>query len=196
VEKRAVHREVTLRAAAEDHVVDHVDVEPCDVGTNGLELHDSTSPTSEADHATDAAKPLAACAGAAADDVRHDRDPGHRRARRGRDAARPLEADHLLPHLEEALRYATTRDERCLGAPAADTLFPVLRHEAFAGCTLVATGEVNVFALRCRNAQAASGRATIEVAGAALTAVLEIKMGGKNMTLAQRVTGTLAGRCP
>jgi hypothetical protein len=107
-----------------------------------------------------------------------------------------LTTQTLLPHLEEALRYATTRDERCLGAPAADTLFPVLRHEAFAGCTLVATGEVNVFALRCRNAQAASGRATIEVAGAALTAVLEIKMGGKNMTLAQRVTGTLAGRCP
>jgi hypothetical protein len=107
-----------------------------------------------------------------------------------------LTTQTLLPHLEEALRYATTRDERCLDAPAADALFPVLRHEALAGCTLVATGEANVFALRCRNAQAASGRATVDVAQAALTAVLELKMGGKNMTLAQRVTGTRVSHCP
>ena len=102
----------------------------------------------------------------------------------------------LLPHLEEALRYATTRDERCLDAPAVDELFAVLRHEALAGCTLAATGDTHVFALHCRNAQAASGRAMVETSDDVLTAVLDLKMGGKNMTLAQRVTGRRVGACP
>ena len=107
-----------------------------------------------------------------------------------------LTTQTLLPHLEEALRYATTRDERCLDAPAPDTLFPVLKHEAFAGCTLVGTAQPNVFGLRCRNAQAASGHARVEASATTLDAVLELKMGGKNMTLAQRVTGRRVGACP
>lgn len=106
-----------------------------------------------------------------------------------------LTTQTLLPHLEEALRYATTRGERCLDAPAADTLFPVLEHEAFAGCALAPTAERNVFTLRCRNAQAASGQARVEASAATLDAVLELKMGGKNMTLAQRVTGRRVGPC-
>ncbi len=107
-----------------------------------------------------------------------------------------LTTQTLLPHLEEALRYATTREERCLDAPIADEFFPILKHEAFAGCSLAGTAEPNVFVLRCRNAQAASGQARIEASDSTLIAVLDLKMGGKNMTLAQRVTGRRVGACP
>jgi hypothetical protein len=107
-----------------------------------------------------------------------------------------LTTQTVLPHLEEALRYATTQDERCLAAPTADDLFPVLKHEAFAGCALAGMTQPNAFVLRCRNAQAASGQARVEASGTTLDAVLELKMGGKNMTLAQRVTGRRVGSCP
>src|SRR5215471_12349302 len=48
-----------------------------------------------------------------------------------------LTAETVLPHLEENLRYATTHDRLCLGTQEASELFPLLRHQAFAGCTLV-----------------------------------------------------------
>jgi hypothetical protein len=110
-----------------------------------------------------------------------------------------LTAQTLLPHLEESLRYATTVSETCLGRQSADSLFPLLRHEAFAGCVLVhaagARDAPRSFDLACRNAQAATGRATVEVSGESLVAVLQVKMGGKNMTLSQRVHGPWLRRC-
>ena len=48
-----------------------------------------------------------------------------------------LTAQTVMPHLEEALRYATTSSRECLGTQQAAALFPLLRHEAFAGCSLV-----------------------------------------------------------
>jgi hypothetical protein len=105
----------------------------------------------------------------------------------------------LLPHLEEALRYATTRARQCLREPDATGLFPLLRHEAFAGCKLeadAAAGDGLHFTLQCTNREAASGSAVFALDGSALSAVLEIKMGGKNMTLSQRLQGRRAGPCP
>lgn len=109
-----------------------------------------------------------------------------------------LTTETVLPHLEEALRYATTRARQCLRAPDANGLFPLLRHPAFTGCALVpdaqAAGGLQ-FTLQCANPEAATGLAVFDVAADRLTAVLQLKMGGKNMTLSQRVHGPRIGPC-
>ena len=105
----------------------------------------------------------------------------------------------VLPHLEEALRYATTRGRQCLHAPDATGVFPLLQHQAFTGCSLVADAQASDglhFVLQCANREAASGSAVFAVDGSALSAVLEIKMGGKNMTLSQRLRARRLGACP
>lgn len=109
-----------------------------------------------------------------------------------------ITTETVLPHLEESLRYATTLTERCLGTQEASSLFPLLRHEAFTGCGL-AEGRVeqgqSVYRLACANPEAASGAAKLSADGATLVGVLEVKMGGKNMTLSQRVRGPRLGAC-
>ena len=109
-----------------------------------------------------------------------------------------LTTQTVLPHLEEALRYATTRARQCLRQPDASALFPLLRHPAFAGCSLVPAaqaGEGLQFILRCANPEAASGSAVFVADAGQLSAVLEVKMGGKNMTLSQRLTAPRVGPC-
>ena len=110
-----------------------------------------------------------------------------------------LTSQTVLPHLEEALRYATTRARRCLSDPEASDVFPLLRHPAFAGCNLVPEAREAIdglhFSLHCTNPEAASGAAAFAVEGGHLSATLEIKMGGKNMTLSQRLHGSRVGPC-
>jgi hypothetical protein len=104
----------------------------------------------------------------------------------------------VLPHLEENLRYATTRQTRCIGAQDATTLFPLLHHEAFAGCMLTggrSHGDDLEYDLTCRNPQAATGTARVSAGRDALHAVLDVKMGGKNMTLSQRISAPRVGAC-
>ena len=107
-------------------------------------------------------------------------------------------AETVLPHLEESLRYATTRTQRCLGTQDATALFPLLRHAAFAGCALTARearGEQEFYVLACANPQAATGTATFSNTPTMLVGVLELKMGGKNMTLSQRIHGPRVRAC-
>jgi len=109
-----------------------------------------------------------------------------------------LTAQTVLPHLEEALRYATTHTRECLREPDATLLFPLLLHPAFAGCQLVPAASIGNelrFVLRCANPEAATGSAVFNVSPYNLSAVLELKMGAKNMTLSQRLTGTRVGSC-
>ena len=109
-----------------------------------------------------------------------------------------LTTETVLPHLEEALRYATTRARQCLHAPQASALFPLLRHPALTGCGLLPDAQADDglhFKLQCANPEAASGSAVFELDGARLAAVLALKMGGKNMTLSQRVHGPRVGPC-
>jgi len=104
-----------------------------------------------------------------------------------------LTIETVLPHLEEALRYATIRTHQCLRQPDATSMFPLLRHQAFTGCSLVpdaSTGDAVRFILQCKNPQAASGSAAFEVDAAHVSALLEVKMGGKNMTLSQKALRT------
>jgi hypothetical protein len=101
----------------------------------------------------------------------------------------------VLPHLEEALRYATVKANRCLADDSADSFFPLLRHEAFSGCSLAPAAQTDTFTLHCLNPQAATGLARFERSADGIRAVLELKMGAKNMTLSQRVSGTRLGAC-
>jgi hypothetical protein len=102
-----------------------------------------------------------------------------------------------LPHLEEALRYATTRSRECLHEPVATDLFPLLLHRALTGCVLVPDAESADarFKLQCENPEAATGTAVFDIAASGFSAVLELKMGGKNMTVWQRVSGGRIGSC-
>jgi hypothetical protein len=109
-----------------------------------------------------------------------------------------LTTQTVLPHLEEALRYATTRTRQCLREPDATNIFPILRHPAFSGCNLVPSTKAYDgprFTLQCTNPEAASGSAVFEVGASYVSAVLELKMGGKNMTLSQRLYGLRVGPC-
>jgi hypothetical protein len=102
-----------------------------------------------------------------------------------------------LPHLEEALRYATTRTRECLHESDATRLFPLLLHRALTGCVLVPDAEDQGmrFKLQCENPEAATGSAVFDVSAGHFSAVLELKMGGKNMTVWQRVSGGRIGSC-
>jgi hypothetical protein len=109
-----------------------------------------------------------------------------------------LTVETLLPHLEENLRYATTHQRHCLGTQEATTLFPILLHQAFAGCVLAGGQTVEdraEYTLECSNREAATGVAHLRVSPTGVNGVLEIKMGGKNMTLSQRITGPRLGAC-
>jgi hypothetical protein len=109
-----------------------------------------------------------------------------------------LTAQTVMPHLEEALRYATTSSRECLGTQEAAALFPLLRHEAFAGCSLVRDPSSDAearFSLRCDNPQAATGSAHFALQPGGFHAVLHVKMGGKHMTLSQRLAAPRLGAC-
>jgi hypothetical protein len=104
----------------------------------------------------------------------------------------------VLPHLEEALHYATTRTRQCLREPDATGSFPLLRHPAFARCNLVPRAEASDglhFTLQCLTPDVANGSAVFEFDASHVSAVLDLKMGGKNMTLSQRLYGTRLGPC-
>jgi hypothetical protein len=94
-----------------------------------------------------------------------------------------------MPHLEENLRYATTRERRCLGADDFASLFPVLRHPSLEGCRLAGN------LLVCASPEVATGAVRMEQAPGRVSGVLEVKMGGKNMTFAQRVEAVRRGPC-
>src|SRR5262245_17422959 len=71
-----------------------------------------------------------------------------------------------MPHLEETLRYATTREERCLvGQPLAGA-FPILAHPALAGCVLDGErreGHEVLYDLACSGSAGTTGGATWRV---------------------------------
>lgn len=96
-----------------------------------------------------------------------------------------------MPHLEENLRYSTTRENRCLAEGELWFAFPVLHHPALQDCRLDQRSrrrDALSFALVCDGGKGTTGTATWQLGTAQLTGTLEIKLGGKNMTFYQRVT--------
>jgi hypothetical protein len=104
----------------------------------------------------------------------------------------------VMPHLEESLRYATTRERRCLHTHELRSLFPILHHPSLEGCKLGNArrrGDTIRYRLVCASEQVATGEARLDAGPARIAGVLEIKMGGKNMTLAQRIEAVRRGEC-
>jgi hypothetical protein len=110
-----------------------------------------------------------------------------------------IKVETTLPHLEENLRYAITRTERCLTRNDLGSAFPVLDHPSLAGCKLrerSSDAETIIYALVCDNSSGTTGTATWRLAERVMHGTLEVKLGGKNMTFSQRVTARHIGECP
>jgi hypothetical protein len=104
-----------------------------------------------------------------------------------------------MPYLEESLRYAGTREQRCLTGRDLSTAFPILNHPSFADCTLrheSVQDDTVSYLLVCDGGQGTTGSATWRIGQHPIRGTLNVKLGGKNMTLFQRVTATPVGQCP
>jgi len=109
-----------------------------------------------------------------------------------------ITTETLLPHLEENLRYATTRSNQCLSTQDASSLFPILSQVSFVDCNLIgaqAGRENSDYALICRNSEAATGSAHFIVKSSHIHGLLKVKMGGKNMKFSQRINGYRLRAC-
>jgi len=109
-----------------------------------------------------------------------------------------ITVETTMPHLEENLRYATTRERRCLRDDELSSVFTILQHTSLAGCKLVGENrrdDTLRYLLVCENPQVATGTARFETDPLRIIGVLEVKMGGKNMTFAQRIRATRTGEC-
>ncbi len=103
-----------------------------------------------------------------------------------------------MPHLEENLRYATIDETRCLTRADFATLFPVLKHPALQGCALQPQSEDDdsiTYVLACSGSHATTGSARWTADAHQLQGVLNVRLGGKNMTFYQRITAVEAGSC-
>lgn len=111
-----------------------------------------------------------------------------------------------MPHLEENLRYAITREQRCLTQNELWSAFPILRHASLKGCKLAPERrperrqerrqqDVLSYDLVCEGGQGTTGSATWHLGGNQITGTLNVQMGGKNMTFYQRVTARPLTEC-
>jgi len=110
-----------------------------------------------------------------------------------------LTAQLVMPHLEE-MRRMSTHGEQCLSGTTPEALFPVLRQPALRGCRFTdgkRAGTRNEYVFACASARVASGHMALTHAPERdrVTALLEVKMGGKNMTFSQRVVARRDGDC-
>ena len=104
-----------------------------------------------------------------------------------------------MPHLEENLRYTTTRIERCLARNDLASALPILDHPSLASCKLREQSsdvDTAVYVLACERDAKTTGTATWHLGEHVIRGRLDVKLSGKNMTFFQRVTATAIGDCP
>ncbi len=103
-----------------------------------------------------------------------------------------------MPHLEENLRYAVTRENHCLTDKDLASAFPILKHPSLADCELQherRDASVDSYLLVCRGGHGTTGNADWRLGEQLLVGQLNVKLGGKNMTFFQRVTAKPLGQC-
>lgn len=107
-----------------------------------------------------------------------------------------------MPHLEENLRYAITRQQRCLSHAELFSVFPILTQASLQGCQLGdehRRGNTSSWTLVCEGAPGATGGTTGHALwildAPRITGTLNVKLGGKNMTFYQRATLMPLGEC-
>ena len=104
-----------------------------------------------------------------------------------------------MPHLEENLRYAVTRENRCLTGEELASAFPILKSASLADCKLrheSRHGDAVSYLLVCDGGHGTTGSASWRVGEQLMVGTLNVKLGGKNMTFFQRVTAKPLGQCP
>ena len=104
-----------------------------------------------------------------------------------------------MPHLDENLRYATTRGRRCLDSNDLAGAFPALDDASLQDCRLapVAHGDQSAsYELQCTGGHGTTGEARWQFTATSIAGTLSVKLGGKNMTFHQRITGRALGACP
>lgn len=103
----------------------------------------------------------------------------------------------IMPHLDE-MRRIEKRRRLCIEADEPAVLFPVMRQPALRGCVLdypaEHAGRTN-YVLQCESARVATGTAQLSRTSGRIDGMLEVKMGGKNMTFSQRSTAVRRGAC-
>ena len=103
-----------------------------------------------------------------------------------------------MPHLEENLRYAITRENRCLAGDDLASAFPVLQSASLADCRLrheSRHGDAISYVLVCDGGHGTTGSANWRVGEHLMVGTLNVKLGGKNMTFFQRLTAKPVGQC-
>jgi hypothetical protein len=109
-----------------------------------------------------------------------------------------LAAQTMMPHLDR-MRLVVRHHERCFdGGDALPSLFPVMRQPALTGCNLglgARDGERLRYVLIRASSRVATGSAEILPTAWGAIGKLDIRMGGKYMTFAQRVEASRRGDC-
>lgn len=103
-----------------------------------------------------------------------------------------------MPHLEENLRYAITREKRCLTREEIFRVFPILGHQALQGCRLGderRQENTSSWTLLCDGTHGTTGRAMWFLGAKQISGTLHVKLGGKNMTFYQRAILKPLGEC-
>jgi len=107
-------------------------------------------------------------------------------------------SETVMPHLEENLRYATTREKRCLSHQELSFAFPILSHVSLKGCKLdneYRLEDAVSYLLECEGGHGTTGTARWYLGADQIRGTLEVKLGGKNMTFQQRITAKPLGAC-
>jgi hypothetical protein len=103
-----------------------------------------------------------------------------------------------MPHLEENLRYAVTRENRCLTDEELASAFSILKSASLADCKLQHQSRhagVVSYLLICDGGHGTTGSASWRIGEQWSVGTLNVKLGGKNMTFFQRVTAKPLGQC-
>jgi hypothetical protein len=103
-----------------------------------------------------------------------------------------------MPHLEENLRYATTREQQCLSDEQLFRHFPVMDHVALKDCILAPESRLAdsaTYRLVCSGGHGTAGAAAWRIGEHRLRGTLTVKLGGKNMIFYQRITAKPLGAC-
>lgn len=104
-----------------------------------------------------------------------------------------------MPHLDENLRYATTREMRCLNTRDLTRAFPILSDVSLQDCSLALSEQRPdgaVYNLQCTGGHGTMGNANWKFDGPTIAGTMSVRLGGKNMIFHQRMTGRLIGPCP
>lgn len=103
-----------------------------------------------------------------------------------------------MPHLDENLRYAVATEQRCLDLNDLSTAFWMLDDVSLRDCKLAKLNQSPTHAsyvLQCSAGHGTSGDAAWEFTPQQLTGVMNVRLGGKNMTFYQRITARPVGDC-